>query len=204
MYSIVIASVLYVVAQIFADITSLRILAIAGLSIDGGTLIYPFTFTLRDVVHKLAGAAMARLVIFMAAGINVLMALLFWLVAALPADLSVGTQAEFGAVLAPVLRIVIASIIAEVVANLLDTEAYRLWVNRFADRHQWGRVLASNAVSVPVDSAIFVLIAFAGVLPGAVVWSIFVSNMLVKGAVSILSIPAIYTVKDTRIQTNTI
>lgn len=200
-HRILLFSILYVAAQIFADITSLRILFVAGLSIDGGTLIYPFTFTLRDVVHKTAGAATARLVIFAAAGINLVMAVLFWIVAALPPDLMVGKQAEFGLVLAPVFRIVIASIIAEVIAELLDTEVYELWIKYVGYHRQWGRVLASNAVSVPIDSAIFVLIAFYGVLPPAIVFSIFVANILVKGVVSVLSIPIIYTVKDSRLDT---
>src|SRR5690606_20139094 len=133
-----IVSVFYVAAQIFADITSLRILLIAGFSIDGGTLVYPFTFTLRDMVHKVAGASIARTLIFMAAMINLLMAGLFWIVSVLPADLAVGEQTEFATVLAPVFRIVLASIIAEVVSELIDTEIYSLWVKRFSERWQWG------------------------------------------------------------------
>ncbi|MEL6524878.1 MAG: queuosine precursor transporter [Chloroflexota bacterium] len=198
--TIVIVSVLYVAAQIFADITSLRILLLAGFSIDGGTLIYPFTFTLRDMVHKVAGTMIARTLIFLAAGINLLMAGLFWLVSVLPADMMVGEQAEFGAVLAPVFRIVVASIVAEVISELIDTEVYNLWVKRFQDKFQWGRVLASNAVSVPIDSALFVLIAFAGDLPAEVVFSIFVANIIVKGGVTLLSIPAIYAVKDRHLE----
>lgn len=198
LYTLVVACILYVAAQIFADITSLRIVMLLGLSIDAGTLVYPFTFTLRDVVHKVGGAGVARLVIFTAAIINLLMALLFWIVAALPPDMAVGPQAEFGLVLAPVWRIVIASITAEVIANLIDTQVYELWVRRFGDRAQWGRVVASNAVSVPVDSALFVVIAFAGDLPPDVVFSIFIANVLIKGAVSMLLIPAIYAVQDRR------
>jgi queuosine precursor transporter len=195
--TIVIVSVCYVAAQIFADITSLRILLIAGLSIDGGTLVYPFTFTLRDMVHKVAGASIARTLIFLAAGINIFMALLFWLVARLPADVeNVGAQTEFATVLAPVFRIVLASIVAEVVAELIDTEMYELWIKRIGYQAQWGRVLASNAISIPVDSAIFVLIAFLGIYPGEVVFSIFIANVIVKGLVTIISIPGIYLVKD--------
>ncbi len=194
--TIVIVSALYVSAQIFADITSLRILFIAGFSIDGGTLIYPFTFTLRDMVHKVAGASIARTIIFLAAGVNLLMAGLFWLVSVLPADTFVGEQTEFGLVLAPVFRIVLASIVAEVVSELIDTEIYSLWVKRFKDQYQWGRVLASNAISVPVDSAIFVIIAFVGDLPADVVFSIFLANIIVKGLVTLISIPGIYAVKD--------
>lgn len=192
----VIVAVSYVAAQIFADIMSLRILLIAGFSVDGGTLIYPFTFTLRDMVHKIAGVAVARTLIFLAAGINLLMAALFWIVAQLPPDMSIGPQEEFALVLAPVLRIVLASITAEVISELIDTEIYRAWVNRFAARYQWGRVLMSNAASVPVDSAIFVLIAFWGTIPAGVVFGIFVSNVLVKGLVTLISIPGIYIVPE--------
>ncbi len=196
--TIVIVSVAYVAAQIFADVASLRILLIAGLSIDGGTLIYPFTFTLRDMVHKVGGIVIARTLIFAAAGLNLLMAGLFYLVGTLPPDLTVGEQAEFTGVFAAqgLLRIVFASIIAEVISENIDTEAYRAWVNRMGQRYQWGRVLFSNAASIPVDSAIFVFIAFAGLVPVGVMFSIFVANVLVKGAVTLLSIPAIYLVRE--------
>jgi queuosine precursor transporter len=193
---IVIVCVLYIAAQIFSDITSLRILFLAGLSIDGGTLIYPFTFTLRDLVHKVAGATVARTLIITAAVINLLMAGLFWLVSNLPADPSVGAQAEFGLVLAPVLRIVLASIIAEVVSELIDTEMYEVWIRRVGHSKQWGRVLLSNAVSVPVDSLLFVVLAFWGNMSPDVVFSIFIANVLVKGVVTIISIPGIYLVKE--------
>ncbi|MDH5371624.1 MAG: queuosine precursor transporter [Acidimicrobiia bacterium] len=191
----------YIAAQLLADVASLRILSIGGLSVDGGTLIYPFTFTIRDLVHKTAGKQVARMLIFLAAAINLAMAGVFKLVAALPADLEVGTQAEFGAVLAPVWTIVAASVIAEVIAELIDTEVYQRWVERFGERWQWGRVLASNAVAVPIDSALFVWLAFGGLLPGseplatAVLMSIFWANVFVKGAVTLVSIPWIYLVK---------
>ena len=185
----------YVAAQVLADVASLRIIEVFGVTMDGGTLIYPFTFTLRDLVHKVAGVSVARTLIFTAAGINVVMAVLFWLVAGLPADLEVGPQLEFGAVLSPVYRIVLASIIAEIVSELIDTEVYRRWVASFADRWQWGRVLASNAVAVPVDSVIFAVIAFGGVFSASAVVAIIWGNILVKGIVTIISVPWIYAVR---------
>ncbi|MDX1689599.1 MAG: queuosine precursor transporter [Acidimicrobiia bacterium] len=186
----------YVAAQLLSDVTSLKITEVAGLSMDAGTLVYPFTFTLRDLVHKVAGVRVARALIVGAAAINLVMAGLFWVVSELPAVADTGAPTElFGAVLAPVWRIVFASIVAEVVSELIDTEAYSAWVRRFGDRHQWGRVLASNAVAVPVDSAIFVVIAFAGVVPAGDAWEIFVTNIAVKGLVTVVSIPWIYAVR---------
>lgn len=193
--NLMIVTAAYVAAQMMSDIASLRIVEVFGWAVDAGTLIYPFTFTIRDLIHKIAGKSAARTVIVTAAAINVVMALVFWVTAELPADMATGPQLEFGMVLAPVWRIVVASIVAEVVSELIDTEAYQRWVDHFGRRWQWGRVLASNMVSVPVDSALFVLIAFSGVLPSGVMWEIFWVNVVFKGLVSVISIPAIYWVR---------
>lgn len=186
----------YVAAQVMADVASLRIVEVAGFAVDAGTLIYPFTFTLRDLVHKIAGKTAARVLIVTAAVINLGMALLFWVTSLLPAGDTAPQTVLFGDVLAPVWGIVLASILAEVVSELIDTEVYSAWVRRMGSRHQWGRVLSSNAVAVPVDSAIFVGVAVAvGVFPSAAAWSIFWVNVVVKGLVTLISIPWIYLVK---------
>lgn len=185
----------YIAAQILADVTSLKIALVGSFSIDGGTFIYPFTFTLRDLVHKLLGRGAARTLVITAGVINLVMAALFAFVIWLPADPGWGLQNEFALVLGPVWRIVIASILAEVASELLDTEVYHLWVTRVTTRYQWLRVLSSNAISVPVDSLIFCWGAFGGNLAAVTVWSIFWSNILVKGAVTLFSLPGIYLVK---------
>lgn len=165
---------------------------------DAGTLVYPITFTLRDLVHKVAGKSGARAIIIAAAAINLFMAALFWFVSQLPYDPSAGPQPDWNAVLSPVWRIVIASIIAEVFAELTDTEVYHFWVTKITRRFQWLRVLVSNAISVPLDSLIFVWLAFGGVFPASVVWSIFQANVLLKGAVTVVSLPTIYVVRKER------
>jgi len=190
----------YVAAQMLADIASLRIISVAGFAVDAGTLIYPFTFTLRDLVHKIGDKSAARTLIAVAALINLGMAAFFGLVGNLAPDPQTGPQLQFGEVLAPVWGIVIASIVAEVMAELIDTEAYAWWVRRFAGRHQWGRVLVSNMVAIPVDSALFVgLATIFGVFPVEVAVTIFWVNVVFKGAITLVSIPWIYLVKPTPI-----
>jgi uncharacterized integral membrane protein (TIGR00697 family) len=196
MTSVILVVSAYIAAQMLADITSLKIVAFVGLSMDAGTLIYPITFTLRDMVHKVVGKKGARLIIVTAAAINLAMAALFWIVSRLPYDVEAGPQPDWDAVLSPVWRIVLASIAAEVMAELTDTVVYHLWVTRVTRRYQWARVLFSNAVSVPLDSLLFCWLAFGGVLPNDVVWSIFWANMLLKGAVTLLGLPLIYLVKS--------
>ena len=195
MTDVILVSAAYIAAQMLADITSLKIVLFAGFSMDAGTLVYPITFTLRDLVHKAVGRDEARVIIMAAAAINLAMAALFWFVSRLPYDPSAGPQPDWDAVLSPVWRIVIASIVAEVFAELTDTEVYHFWVRKITRRFQWLRVLVSNAVSVPLDSLIFVWLAFGGVYPTATVWSIFWANVFLKGAVTVASLPAIYLVR---------
>ncbi len=198
----------YIAAQMVADIASIKIgvvaLPLAGaLAVDMGTFIYPITFTLRDVVHKLLGKRSAQALIVTAAVVNLGMVLYLMWTASVPSDPEAFGSAEFSAVFAPLWRIVVASIVAEVISELTDTEIYHWFVTRITTRMQWLRVLVSNTVSVPIDNAIFALIAFAPVallgtagLPWAVVWEIFVFNLIVKYGVTLVSLPLIYIAPD--------
>jgi uncharacterized integral membrane protein (TIGR00697 family) len=199
---LLVATCAYVACSLLANVMSVRILRLgpdwASFSVDAGTLTYPLTFTLRDLVHKVGGRHVARVVILATAALNVVAALAFWATAALPADAAVSTAAQewFGPVLSPLLRITLASVVAQVIAELLDTEVYHRFVQRFGHRWQWGRVLASNAVSIPVDSVVFVAIAFGGVVPFGVAISIVWANVVVKGLSSVLTVPLIYAVPE--------
>ena len=193
----------YIATQMLSDIASLKIAYVSGFSVDGGTFIYPFTFTLRDLVHKQLGRRAAQVLILAAGAINLLMAALLAFVTWLPADPTWVLQEAFAAVLGPVWRIVIASIVAEVLSELTDTEVYSFWVRRVTSKAQWTRVLASNSVSILLDSFVFGWIAFgqwgglfpAG-LPSETVWSIIWANVLIKGAVTLVSLPGIYLVPE--------
>ncbi|MEX1018994.1 MAG: queuosine precursor transporter, partial [Litorilinea sp.] len=193
---VVIVVAAYIGAQMLADIASLKIGIVAGLAVDMGTFIYPITFTLRDLVHKTLGKRNAQMLIFAAAAINLFMAGYLMWAAWLPSDPEWGLGAEFAAVLAPVWRIVLASIVAEVVSELVNTEVYHYWVARVTRRYQWSRVLVSNSISVPIDNLIFAVGAFALTLPWTIVWQIFIFNLIVKYAVTLLSLPMIYMVPE--------
>lgn len=188
----------YIAVQMLADIASLKIGVVAGLAVDMGTFVYPITFTLRDVVHKVLGRENTRLLIVTAAAINLLMALYLMWVAGVPSDPAWGLGAEFSAILAPVWRIVAASIVAEVVSELVDTEIYHWFVTRITRRFQWLRVLTSNSVSVPIDNLIFAVGAFGWTLPWGTVWEIFLFNLLVKYGMTLVSLPLIYVAPDRR------
>ena len=201
----IIVTAAYAGAQMLSDVASLKIGIVFGLAVDMGTFIYPLTFTLRDVVHKILGKRNAQTLIVTAAAINLVMAVYLAWAARVPSDPSWGLGESFSAILGPVWRIVIASIMAEIVSELIDTEISHWFVTRVTTRYQWARVLASNTISIPIDSLIFTVIAF-GPLPGlandplslpwATVRQIFLFNVAVKFAVTLISMPLIYVTPD--------
>lgn len=182
---------LFIAFQVMADIASLRIVTVLGMSIDGGTLIYPLTFVARDLIHRLSSKVVARQVVVTAALLNLVMVGLFWLIATLSPDMAVGEQAEFGYVLLPAWRIVVASIFGEIVSGLLDGELYQLWAN-WKPSSTWQRAIFSNAFSIPIDSTIFCLLAFYGTIPTSVVGSIILSNIIIKFVMAGIFTPIAY------------
>ncbi|MDD4271906.1 MAG: queuosine precursor transporter [Patescibacteria group bacterium] len=184
------SSSLYVASQIFANIlsTKITVLPIINLAVDGGTIIYPLTFTLRDLVHKTWGKHNARQVVIIAACLNGLMFILFWLIGKMPADPAWQLQEAYEQILLPVGRIIMASIIAQVISELIDTEIFSVIYKKINDL---AAVFISNFVSLLVDSIIFGLIAFLGQLPLATVLEIILANILVKLIISFLSAPTI-------------
>ncbi len=194
-FTVVILVGMYVCFQLVADVSASKIVQLGGLTIPAGTFVFALTFTWRDMLHKRLGKEWAQAAIWMAALANVFMALYFMLVIHLPGAAWID-NAVFAAVLGVVPRVAIASIIAELVSELLDTEVYHVLIERIPARHQWARVLVSNAVSLPVDSVIFVVIAFAGTMPLAALASIALGQIVFKALVTVVSLPLIYAVPD--------
>lgn len=190
----------YVAAQLLSNVASLKIATVGRWAVDMGSFLYPLTFTLRDMLHRQLGKRAAQGTIVVSACISVASSVYLMWATSLPSDagwaqsgpagLDLGLA--FDTLLGPVWRIVAASVLAMVLSELLDTEVYHQFAERFGLRHLWGRVVFSNAISIPVDTALFCLIAFAGTMPWAVVLDIFWVNIALKFVISGLSVPLIY------------
>ncbi|ASC69985.1 hypothetical protein XM38_009150 [Halomicronema hongdechloris C2206] len=118
-----------------------------------GTFIFGITFTQRDRLHA-GGRGWVYGTIALAALANVAMSVLL--------DVP--------------MRIIAASFLAIVLAETADTEVYQKLL-----RYPWLlRVAGSNAVSVPLDTLLFTLIAFAGVLSTGEIVSLLFGETLTK------------------------
>lgn len=178
----------YCAVSMVSNIASCRMLDIFGWVTDAGTLMFPLIFVIRDMIHKDAGADMAKASIAACVMANVFMFASFFIVAHAPADMSVGAQSEFGAVLLPSGRIILGSLLSIAVAEFVDTLIY----DRVADRYGRGAVPSalSNAVSIPLDSLLISIVGFIGAVPLESVVSIFITNCIVKAVMTAIFLPA--------------
>lgn len=186
----------YIACQMISNIASVKIANVLSLAVDGGTFLYPLAFTIRDMAHKTIGKKNTQKLIIVSAIINIFTPIYFYIISQIPADSSWEFNEAFQTTLSPVIRIAAASIVASTLSELVDTEIYHFFVTKITNKYQWLRVLISNAFSIPVDNFLFVSIAFFGVLPMNTLVGIFIFNFFVKYAVTIISVPMIYLVKE--------
>ena len=186
----------YIACQMISNIASVKIANVLSLAVDGGTFLYPLAFTIRDMAHKTIGKRNTQKLIIVSAIINIFAPIYFYIVSQIPADSSWEFNEAFQTTLSPIMRITIASIVASTLSELVDTEIYHFFVTKITNKFQWLRVLISNAFSIPVDNFLFVIVAFWGILPIDALIGIFIFNFFVKYAVTIISVPMIYLVKE--------
>jgi len=205
---------LYLFFSFAGNIAATKVTYFGNFVMDAG-FIYSLTFTWRDLIHKQLGRKAAITTIWMSAIINLIAALYFQLVVLMPAQpgwAEMGGQAAwqflFGiidtssgvwwqAIFSLQLRIVLGSIITMVIAELVDTQVYHQWTSGIGkDKPEWTRVFVSNAFSIPVDSILFPLIAFTGIVGMDAMMQMFGTNILVKAITTLLAFWTIYLVPE--------
>lgn len=155
------AAAIYIAAVLVANATAETFipLPLFGL-VSVGTLFFGVTFTQRDRVHR-AGKRQ----VYTMLGVTAVLATLESFLLDVP------------------WRIIVASSLAILLAEAADTEVYHR-----LRRHGWyARVAGSNAVSIPLDSIIFTVTAFAGVFSVWTIVEIVWGDVVAKGAVGALA-----------------
>ena len=201
--TIVILVGLYVICQAIADVGATKIVQVGNITMPAGTFIFALTFTVRDMIHKRLGKAWARTAIFAAGAFNVLQAVYLALMGLMPSPVFFGLGDAWNSIFALVPAITAGSIVAEVLSEWIDTEIYQVVKARTA-WPQWTRVLLSNAVSLPLDSFVFGMLAFVVLppilgghaMPFAAAMGVAFGQVVFKAVVTVVSLPGIYLVKD--------
>ncbi len=168
---VVIWTALYVLAILLANLTLNHFITLPGgyglLSI--GTLFFGAVFTLRDRLHMF-GLKAVYLAIALALLVNATAG--WFLMADEPHRL----------------RFLFASFSAILISELTDTVIYHNMMQR-----SWlTRALSSNAISIPLDTILFTLLAFYGIMSTAEMVQIVYADLIFKAIVATLVALAVH------------
>jgi queuosine precursor transporter len=168
---------LYVAVVVSAQVGTNKIVDVpfTDLTAPGGTYLIGIALSLIELAHRTAptrreGFVNAQVMVVCGFGASALLAAYLAILDAMPPD-----DALFDR-LSGTWRIVLGSLLAFIVSETIDN-SFGAWLR---DRvHDALRVIATNAVSVPLDSVVFLLVAFGSL-------EFIEGQILVKYAVTIL------------------
>lgn len=186
-------AMLFVSLFIIVNIITQKLIPIGGgLMLTAGDFVYPLTYLLSIILTEVYGYAMSRRVIWMAFICNIFVALVIVFAIYLPPASLWQEQSQYAVILGRAPRLLIASLGAFLIGEFIGTYVLAK-VKIFTDgKYLWFRALGATLFGQGVDSVVFTVIAFIGIISwhGIVVLSI--SAYGCKVIYQILLTPGIY------------
>ena len=166
-----------------------RIVDIFGIVTDAGTLIFPLSFILSDVITEVYGYKHARRAIWCGFLFNMIFLGYGQLVIHLPGPPFHTYNALFTKLLSLNTRIIIASIISYFIAEPLNAYIVAKMKMKMQGKKMWLRFLSSTVVASFFDSCIFTLAAFTGLFSWHAMFILAANMWIIKVAVEIIGLP---------------
>lgn len=185
-------SVFFVSVLLISNVASSKIVDLRWFTFDGGTLLFPLSYIFGDILTEVYGYKKSRQAIWLGFFVALVMSLVFIIVGKLPAAPGWENQDAYDKILGLTPRIVVASLAAYFCGSFLNSFVLAKMKIMTKGRWLWTRTIGSTVVGELIDSVIFVLVAFAGILPWPLVMTLIVSNYIFKTLVEILFTPLTY------------
>lgn len=186
--------ILFVAVLLVSNVASSKILNLGPFTFDGGTILFPLSYIFGDIITEVYGYGRARKMIWLGFICALLMSLVFIVVGKLPPAAGWDNQDAYNKILGLTPRIVLASLAAFWCGSFVNAFILAKLKILTNGRWLWARTIGSTVVGELLDSTIFVVIAFFGILPNALLVTLVVSNYLFKTAVEVLFTPLTYRV----------
>lgn len=185
-------SVFFVSVLLISNIASTKIVDFGIFTFDAGTLLFPLSYIFGDILTEVYGYKRSRKVIWLGFAMALLMSLVLMIVNFLPPASDWGNQEAYEKILGVTPRIVLASLVAYTLgsfSNAFVLAKMKIWTK---GKKLWARTIGSTLVGELVDSSLFILIAFLGILPNALLVTLIISNYVFKTLIEILFTPLTY------------
>lgn len=184
----------FVAVLLVSNIAAQKLFACGPFTFTTGIIIFPVAYIFGDILTEVYGYARSRRVIWVGFVANLFMVVILAVAVWLPPADGWPFQDQFATTLGMVPRVVVASMVgywAGEFSNSYVLARMKLWTE---GRHLWMRTISSTVVGEGVDTFLFVVVAFAGVLPAGVLVSAGLAGYIFKVLYEIAITPVTYVV----------
>ena len=189
--NLIIMNSIFITSLLVANVVAGKVVDLFGFIVPAAVVAYGITFLCTDVIGEIWGKEQASRTVKMGLITQLLtLALVLFAIALPPAVFAQEYSEMFGIVLGQSVRIVIASLIAYLIAQFNDVTLFHYFRKKTQGQKKWIRNNASTMVSQLIDTAIFITIAFWGIVPG-LGWMI-ISQYFVKLIIAAVDTPFFY------------
>lgn len=187
-----ILTVVFVVALLVSNvITGKQLLLPFGITMTGAVFLFPITYVLSDLFSEVYGYKWSRFTCYLGFFMNLFMVLVFQLAIATPAPDYWTNQAAFEVVLGNTPRVLLASLLAMLIGDLVNDKVFKRMKAKYPDTHKgfgWRAILSSLCGEI-ADSLVFMPIAFLGQMPASTLVVMSITQVSIKIAYEILILP---------------
>lgn len=176
-----------------------------GFNLTCGVLLWPLEFVMTDIVNEYYGPKAVRRISFTAVILIAYAFLMYFLAIGVPpadfwrpVNVEHGIpdmQAAFSGIFGQSMRIIVGSIVAFLVSQIVDVTVFHRIKRVTGEKHVWLRATGSTLVSQLIDSYIVLFIAFAGVFTWQQILAFGIMNYIYKATMAIVLTPVIYLVE---------
>ena len=185
---------LFVTILVTSNILAVKLIEVAGLVLPAAIILFPISYILGDVLTEVYGYSQTRRVIWLGFLLNLVAVTAIWAAGLIPAAGFWQGQGAWTTIFGQVPRILAASFIAYLIGEFAN--AYVLAKIKIATggKMLWLRTIGSTIIGQGLDSAVFITLAFAGVIPAPAIIAAIVGQWFVKSAYEAAATPLTYAV----------
>ena len=183
---------LFVTCLLTANTMATKLITVGGVVLTAAIVIFPVSYVVGDVLTEVWGYGAARRVIWLGFACNAVMVAALWLGGELPAAPFWKGQEAYETIFGHTPRVLLASFVAYLVGEFANAFVLAKLKIATQGRWLWMRTIGSTVVGQALDSVIFVILAFAGLVPAGALVPIVAAQWMVKVLYEAAATPLTY------------